>query len=104
VGVKLCILEVRHHRVIVHVKNNNKMSSFVEKYKKWLAVILGHVCLLIGLYAPALSALLITDDNMHWGLNNTVFTGLGIIFLWGEIIAFAKIVQNTLGSLGNKKK
>ena len=80
------------------------MSSFVEKYKKWLAVILGHVCLLIGLYGPALSSLLISKDTLDWGLNNTVFTGLGIIFLWGEILAFAKIVQNILGNLGNKKK
>ena len=103
-GVKLCILKMKHHQVIVHVQKYNKMSTFVEKYKKWLAIILGHVCLLIGLYAPALSALLITDDNLHWGLNNTVFTGLGIIFLWGEIIAFARIVQTTLGNLGNKKK
>ena len=80
------------------------MSSFVEKYKKWLAVILGHVCLLIGLYGPALSSLLISKDTLHWGLNNTVFTGLGIIFLWGEILAFAKIVQNILGNLSNKRK
>ena len=56
------------------------MSPFLEKYKKVLAIVLGHVCLLIGLYAPALSALLIFDD-FHWGLKNTVFTGLGIIFL-----------------------
>jgi len=95
---------MKHHQVIVHVQKIKKMSSFVEKYKKWLAVILGHICLLVGLYGPALSSLLITDDNMHWGLNNTVFTGLGIIFLWGEIIAFARIVQTTLGNLGNKKK
>jgi hypothetical protein len=104
VDVKLCILGASNHQVIAHVQKYNKMSTFVEKYKKWLAIILGHVCLLIGLYAPALSALLITDDNLHWGLNNTVFTGLGIIFLWGEIIAFARIVQTTLGNLGNKKK
>jgi len=88
---------------IVNVKNK-KMSSFIEKYKKWLAVILGHICLLIGLYGPALSSLLISDNELHWGLNNTVFTSLGIIFLWGEIIAFAKIVQNTLGNFTTKKK
>jgi hypothetical protein len=77
------------------------MSPFIEKYKKGLAIVLGHICLLIGLYAPALSSLLISDERLNWNINNTVFTGLGIIFLWGEIIAFAKIIQN---SLLNKKK
>lgn len=73
------------------------MSPFLEKYKKALAIVLGHICLLIGLYAPALSSLLISDDDFHWGLNNTMFTGLGIIFLWGELIAFAKIIQDSFG-------
>jgi hypothetical protein len=93
-------VKILQHLVAVQNKIIIKMSPFLEKYKKVLAIVLGHVCLLIGLYAPALSALLIFDD-FHWGLNNTVFTGLGIIFLWGEIIAFAKIIQD---SLGNKKK
>ncbi len=73
------------------------MSPIIEKYKKGLAIFLGHVCLLIGLYAPALSSLLISDDEFNWNLNNTVFTGLGIILLWGKIIEFAKILQHSLG-------
>ena len=77
------------------------MHHFVEKYKKWLAIILGNLCLVIGLYGPALSSLLIIDEELHLTTNNTVFTGLGIILLWGEIVTFAKVLQSFLSN--NKK-
>jgi len=41
------------------------MSPFIEKYKKGLAIVLGHVCLLIGLYAPGLSSLLISVSEIN---------------------------------------
>ena len=70
--------------------------GFIEKYKSGLALILGTACLIIALYAPAQSALLLTDDDISWKTSNWIFLALGIIFLWGEIVTLAKTFQNVI--------
>jgi len=70
--------------------------SFIQKYKNTLAIILGTLCLIVGLYAPAKSSLLLTEGEHTWKTSNFIFIGLGIIFLWGEIVTLAKTFQNVL--------
>lgn len=69
---------------------------FIEKYKSILAIILGTICLAIALYAPAKSALLLTEADIPWKTSNWIFLGLGLIFLWGEIVTLAKTFQDVL--------
>jgi len=67
--------------------------SYVEKYKKGLAIVLGTICLFVALYAPGRSALMLTEEEIPWHLSNWIFLGLGIVFLWGEIVSLAKTFQ-----------
>lgn len=77
--------------------------SFVEKYKRGLALFLGTVCLAIAMYAPAKSALLLTADEYEWKTSNWIFLGLGLVFMWGEIKTFAKTVQDSARAILKKK-
>lgn len=73
--------------------------GFIEKYKSGLALLLGTTCLIVGLYAPAMSALLLLEhpcDTATWKTSNFLFIGLGIIFMWGEIVALATTFQNVI--------
>lgn len=70
--------------------------AFIDKYKSALALVLGTLCLIIALYAPAKSALLLTDKELDWKASNWIFLGLGIIFLWGEIVTLARTFQDLM--------
>ena len=70
--------------------------GYIEKYKVGLSVILGTACLLIGLYAPALSLLLLTEEKIELSLLNYFFVGLGIVFLWGRIVSVAKAINTVI--------
>ena len=78
-------------------------TTFADKYKNTLALIAGTVCLVIACYAPAKSALLLTPDDIPWKTSNYIFLILGIIFLWGQIVSFAKSVQDGASNLLKKK-
>ena len=67
--------------------------SFIENYKKGLAVFAGTICLIVALFLPAKAALGMTDNMEVWTSLNWIFLGLSIIFLWGEIVTLAKSVQ-----------
>ena len=69
--------------------------TFADKYKNTLALIAGTICLVIACYAPAKSALLLTSDDIPWKTSNYIFLVLGIIFLWGQIVSFAKSIQES---------
>lgn len=68
--------------------------SFIENYKKGLAVIAGTLCLVVALFLPAKAALGLTDSMEVWTSLNWIFLGLAIIFLWGSIMSLAKSVQS----------
>ena len=68
--------------------------GFIEKYKSGLALFLGTVCLVIALYAPGRSALMLTDEQIPWHTSNWIFLGLGVVFLWGEIKSLATTFLN----------
>jgi hypothetical protein len=70
------------------------MNDFIEKYKIALSVIAGTLFLAAGTYAPLMSSLLLTEKQHEFTTANYVLIGLGIIFLWGRIVAFARAVQN----------
>ncbi len=67
--------------------------SFIENYKKGLAVIAGTMCLFIALFLPAKYALGLTERQEVWSNINWIFLTLSIIFLWGEIRSIAKSIQ-----------
>lgn len=75
--------------------------SYIEKYKKGLALLVGTLCLFISLFLPAKYALgfdiRCTDDDV-WTSINWIFLALSIIFLWGEIIHLAKTMQTVLSN------
>ncbi|MBU2923067.1 hypothetical protein KO504_17085 [Winogradskyella psychrotolerans] len=68
--------------------------SFVEKYKRGLAIIAGTLFLFIALYLPARYALGLTEREDVWTSINWIFLGLALIFLWGEVAKLAQMVQN----------
>lgn len=72
------------------------MEEFIRKYKVGLSIILGTACLFIGLYSPALSLLLLTDKTIELTIMNYFFVALGIVFLWGKIVAVAKAINNII--------
>lgn len=78
-------------------------EKFEEKYRKVLALIAGTVCLVIACYAPAKSALLLTSEDIPWKTSNYVFLVLSIIFLWGQIVSFAKAIQETASNVIKRK-
>lgn len=81
----------------------NEKQTFADKYKNTFALIAGTVCLIIACYAPAKSALLLTSDDIPWKTSNYIFLVLGIIFLWGQIVSFAKSVQDGASKFIHKK-
>jgi len=78
-------------------KDPNKSSfNFLEFFKITISVLLGLTCLLSGLYAPVLSALLLTEREVRFENLNYILIALGIVFLWGRIKALARAIQSKL--------
>lgn len=70
--------------------------SFIENYKKGLAIVAGTLCMFIALFLPAKYALgmdirCVGDDV--WTSINWIFLCLSIVFLWGEIVSLARSIQ-----------
>ena len=75
--------------------------SFIEDYKKYLAVIIGTLAFIIALFLPAKFALgfdIRCQDTDVWTSINWIFLSVGIILLWGSIKAFAKSIQSSISS------
>lgn len=73
--------------------------SYIEKYKKGLAVFVGTICLFIALFLPAKYAMGMEVRCLGeevWTSINWIFLALAIVFLWGEIVSLAKSVQGAL--------
>lgn len=77
--------------------------SYIEEYKRGLALLLGTLCLIIALFLPAKFALGLTDKTDVWTNLNWIFLALGIIFMWAEIAVIAKAVQNGASNFISKK-
>ncbi len=77
--------------------------SFVEKYKKGLAIIAGTICLVVALWLPAKFALGMTEKQDVWTNINWIFLGLSVIFLWGEIAALARTAQEGIKRIVDSK-